>query len=66
VVGLSQGIFNVTQQADGSLQAGRPVIGETMLDASGRPVKDHPVQMQLSDMKAQVSQTRANQSGANQ
>ncbi len=66
VVGLSQGIFNVTQQADGSLQAGRPVIGETMLDASGCPVKDHPVQMQLSDMKAQVSQTGANQSGANQ
>ena len=66
VVGLSQGIFNVTQQADGSLQAGRPVIGETMLDASGRPVKDHAVQMQLSDMKAHVSQTGANQSGANQ
>lgn len=66
VVGLSQGIFNITQQADGSLQAGRPVIGETMLDATGRPVKDHAVRMQLSDLKAQVSQTGANQSGANQ
>src|SRR5580658_2185587 len=38
VVGLSQGIFNVTQQADGSFQVDRPRIGETMLDAAGRLV----------------------------
>jgi hypothetical protein len=60
-VGLSQGIFNVTQQADGSIQVGRPVIGETMLDATGHPARDHAVQMQLSDMKARVGQTGANQ-----
>jgi len=61
LVGLSQGIFNVTQQADGALQAGRPVIGETMLDATGHPARDHAVQMQLADMKARVAQAGAKQ-----
>jgi hypothetical protein len=60
VVGLSQGIFNVTQQADGSIQVGRPVIGETMLDATGHSARDHAVRMQLADMKAHVAQTGAN------
>jgi hypothetical protein len=61
LVGLSQGIFNVTQQADGSIQVGRPVIGETMLDSNGHPVRDHAVQMQLSDMRTQIGQTGATQ-----
>jgi hypothetical protein len=61
LVGLSQGIFNVTQQAGGAIQVGRPAIGETMLDAAGHPARDHAVQMQLSDMKARVSQTGATQ-----
>jgi hypothetical protein len=59
VVGLSQGIFNITPQADGSLEVSRPVIGETMLDANGRPVRDHAVQMQLSELKARAVQTGA-------
>jgi hypothetical protein len=59
LVGLSQGIFNVDRRADGSIQVGRPEIGETMLDASGRKVKDQAVQMQLADMKMQVTRTSA-------
>jgi hypothetical protein len=55
IVGLSQGVFNVTQQADGSVQVGRPKIGETILDAGGHPVIDRAIQMQLADMKTQVS-----------
>jgi hypothetical protein len=55
VVGLNQGIFNVTTQADGSIEVGRAAIGETMLDASGHPVKDRAVRMQLSDMKSRVN-----------
>jgi hypothetical protein len=63
VIGLSQGIFNVTPQTDGSVQVDRPLIGETMLDAAGRPVRDQAVRMQLADMKAQIS--RAPVGGAN-
>lgn len=55
LVGLSQGIFNVSQLLDGTLEVSRPQIGETMLDASGQKVKDQAVQMQLADMKTQVS-----------
>lgn len=55
IVGLSQGILNVTQQADGSFQVGRRKIGETMLDASGHPVRDQAVRMQLPDLKARVT-----------
>jgi len=55
VVGFSQGIFNVSQQADGTFQAGRARIGETMLDASGQAVRDQAIQMPLAQMKSQVT-----------
>ena len=57
--GFGQGLFNVVTQTDGSVQASRPPIGEGMLDAKGRAVKDQVVQMQLSDMKARVRTTAA-------
>jgi hypothetical protein len=55
LVGFGQGLFDVVTQTDGSVQASRPPIGEGMLDAKRRFVKDHAVRMQLTDMKAQVS-----------
>jgi hypothetical protein len=55
LVGFSQGLFNVVPQTDGSVQVSRPLIGEGMLDAKGRVAKDRAVQMQLTDMKAQVT-----------
>jgi len=55
IVGLSQGIFYITQQSNGALQASRPRIGETMLDASGHTVRDQAIQMLLSDLKSQVT-----------
>jgi hypothetical protein len=54
VVGLNQGILNVTPRADGSFQVGRPVIGETMLDTAGHQVKDRAIQMRLADLKTRV------------
>jgi hypothetical protein len=59
LVGLSQGLFQVTSQPDGLLAASRPQIGETMLDASGKPVRDQALQMKLADMKTRVSQALA-------
>lgn len=59
LVGLSQGLFNIDSRADGSVQVGRPEIGETMLDAAGRKVRDRAIQMQLSDMKTQVGRITA-------
>ena len=56
ILGLSQGLFNVSVQPDGTAQVARNRIGETMLDSSGRVVQDHAIQMTLSDLKLQVSQ----------
>jgi hypothetical protein len=54
IVGLSQGIFDVTQQADGSFAASRAKIGETMLDTTGHLVKDQAIRMPLTDLKARA------------
>ena len=56
LTGLTQGLFYVTPQADGSIQASRPRIGETILDTHGREVKDRPVRMGLTAMKTRVRQ----------
>jgi len=57
LVGLSQGLFNLSAQSDGSTLATRPLIGETILDDLGRNVTDHAVTMPLTQMKTQVAQT---------
>jgi hypothetical protein len=55
LVGLSQGLFNLAPQTDGSTLAVRPLIGEMILDASGRRVADQAVQMPLPSLKNTVS-----------
>jgi hypothetical protein len=59
LVGLGQGLFSVTKQTDGSMQVSRPQLGETILDAAGRQVRDQAVRMQLSEMKTGISRTTA-------
>jgi hypothetical protein len=55
LIGLSQGVFDVSKDSDGTVVASRARIGEMMLDAAGRKVDDKAVRMTLNDMKAQVS-----------
>jgi hypothetical protein len=57
LLGLTQGLFNVSPQTDGSALAWRPKIGEMMLDASGRKVADRAVSIRVSDLKLRVGQT---------
>ncbi len=57
LVGLSQGIFNVTQLRGGDVEVSRAEIGETMLDTAGHRVKDHAMRMRFSDMKTHVMRT---------
>ena len=59
LVGLTQGLFDVTTQADGSILVSRPQIGETMLDLAGHEVKDQAVRMNLGTMKTRVRGTAA-------
>ena len=53
-IGLTQGIFEVGTQSDGSVAASRRQSGELMLDTSGHKVSDQPVSMALTDMKSRV------------
>ena len=55
LVGLTQGIFNVSALKDGTAEVSRPKIGENMLDALGHAVKDQAVQMRLAEMKTRVT-----------
>ncbi len=57
LVGLTQGLFDVTTQADGSILVSRPRIGETMLDSRGHEFKDQAVRMNLGTMKTRVRGT---------
>jgi hypothetical protein len=59
LVGLTQGLFDVTTQADGSILVSRRRIGETMLDLAGHEVKDQAVRMKLGTMKTRVRGTAA-------
>ncbi len=54
LVGLSQGLFNLSGQADGSTLATRPLIGEMILNATGHRVVDQAVQMNVSSLRTQV------------
>jgi hypothetical protein len=58
-LGLTQGIFEISTQQDGSTLAARRPSGELMLDASGHRVSDQAVSMKPADMKTRVRQASA-------
>lgn len=58
-VGLTQGIFDVSSQKDGSVVLSRQPIGEVMLDATGRPVTDRPPRTQLSALRTRIAASHA-------
>jgi len=59
LIGMSQGLFYLSSQADGSTLATRPLVGELMLDANGRRVADQAINMNLTDLRTRVGQTAA-------
>jgi hypothetical protein len=54
LVGLTQGLFEVERQQDGSALATRAKIGEMMLDSTGHKVADKAVTLVLTDMRSRV------------
>jgi hypothetical protein len=54
-VGLTQGIFDISSQKDGSVILSRQPIGELMLDGSGRPVTDRPPRTGLATLRARIA-----------
>lgn len=58
-MGLTQGIFEIAAQPDGSMLASRRPSGELMVDGSGQRVSDQAIGMKLADLKARVRQAPA-------
>ena len=54
VLGLSQGLFSLTQDASGNTVLNRPAVADQMLDKTGNPVTDTAVTMKWSDFRAQI------------
>lgn len=54
LLGLTQGLFNVTSSADGTLVASRTASAELMLDAQGKKVQDQSFSMPLKEMNKRV------------
>lgn len=54
VIGLSQGVFDVSATLKGTATAKRAASSEVMLDATGAPVKDEAVSMPVSELRRQV------------
>jgi hypothetical protein len=65
VIGLSQGLFQLSEEGSGKAVAKRPASSELMVDQSGLPVDDRAVSMPLQDLRTQVRQALASaKSGA--
>lgn len=54
VIGLSQGAFDLQSDGKGGAVARRSATSEVMLDKSGAPVEDTPVQMGVHELRRRV------------
>jgi hypothetical protein len=54
IIGLSQGLFAVTQNSAGVASIVRPAAVSMMLNQAGQVVADQPVSMSLSDLRAEI------------
>ncbi len=62
IIGLSQGLFELSAAENGEIQATRAASGELMFSPSGKQVHDQALRMSLKDLRQRVS--RAASQGA--
>ncbi len=63
VIGLSQGLFNVSSNSAGQLIVSRGATTETMLNASGQVITDINIRMTLAQMSSRIQAALAGGSG---
>jgi hypothetical protein len=63
VIGLSQGLFNVSTNSAGVSMVSRAATSEVMLDSVGKPVVDSDFTMPLSQLRSRVMSTLGGQAG---
>ncbi len=54
IIGLSQGVFDVREGAQGEPEAVRPASTEPMLDSHGRAVRDQALSLPVRDLRMRV------------
>jgi hypothetical protein len=54
VIGLSQGLFGITTNAQGQVMVWRGATSETMLNSSGQVVTDSSIQMPLTQLVGKI------------
>jgi len=59
VIGLSQGLFNVTTNAQGQAMVSRGAASAPMLDSSGQAVTDTDLQMPLAQLTGKIQSVLA-------
>jgi hypothetical protein len=63
VIGLSQGLFNVTTSAQGQVMVSRGAASAPMLDSSGNAVTDSSLQMPLAQLVSTIQTVLAGGGG---
>jgi hypothetical protein len=63
VIGLSQGLFNVTTNAQGQAIVSRGAASATMLDSTGQAVADSNLQMPLAQLVGKIQSVLASGGG---
>jgi hypothetical protein len=59
IIGLSQGVFDVTFNAKGQATVRREATSDIMLDSTGTQIRDEPVSTSMSDLRQQVDRALA-------
>lgn len=55
IIGLTQGLFDLSRDSSGALVAARAATAETLLDpATGRWVRDEPLHLKLEDLSRRI------------
>lgn len=55
IIGLSQGVFDVSQTARGVVTVRREATSEVMLNAKGEPVRDESISLSLAELERRVA-----------
>jgi hypothetical protein len=55
IMGLSQGVFEVTFSSSGKATVHRAATSELMLDKAGNPVRDEPLTLAVEDLRTRVN-----------
>ena len=64
VIGLTQGMFNLSRDASGDAVLNRPAIADQMVDKSGKAVTDAAVTMKWSELRDMIVKAMPKQAAA--